>query len=36
VRSTVVAALVGMMIAPVWLVASPLRALRDLPADVPG
>ncbi|HZG89203.1 MAG TPA: MFS transporter [Pseudonocardia sp.] len=36
VRSTVVVALLGMMIAPVWLVASPLRALRDLPADVPG
>jgi hypothetical protein len=36
VRPTLVVALVGMMTAPLWLVASPLRALRDMPADVPA
>lgn len=33
VRAALVVAVVGMALAPGWLLASPLRRLRDLPAD---
>jgi MFS family permease len=33
---TLLVSVLGTIAAPLWLVASPLRKLRDLPADVPG
>jgi MFS family permease len=34
-RATLLVTAVGMVLSPVWVIASPLRRLRDLPADVP-
>lgn len=34
-RATLLVTAVGLVLCPVWLVASPLRRLRDLPAGVP-
>ncbi|WP_219417239.1 MFS transporter [Pseudonocardia nigra] len=34
-RATLLVAAAGLAAAPVWLVTSPLRRMRDLPADVP-
>jgi Transmembrane secretion effector len=35
-RATLAVAAVGFVVAPMWLVASPVRDLRDLPAGEPG
>jgi hypothetical protein len=34
-RATLLVTAVGMVLSPVWVIVSPLRRLRDLPADVP-
>jgi MFS family permease len=34
-RATLLVTAVGLVLSPVWVVASPLRRLRDLPADTP-
>jgi MFS family permease len=34
-RATLLVAAVGMVLSPGWVIASPLRRLRDLPAEVP-
>jgi MFS family permease len=35
-RPTLLVVALGTIAAPLWLLASPLRGMRDLPADVPG
>jgi MFS family permease len=35
-RATLLVAAAGMVVAPLWLVASPLRRLRELPSEVAG
>jgi hypothetical protein len=35
-RATLLVCAVGLVLAPLWLVASPLRGMRDLPAGVPA